>query len=281
MTNILQQPLSDRYHLLELILVADGSSDGTDEIITNLSKNVPLIKTWVFKSRLGKVQCVNKLLKHAAALHIDVAVFPMADTLPEIGTLNLLLQQFENEDVGGTCGRTIPVNGGQSIVGRVVRSIWKVHNLILQDHPKINGEMYAVRPQLIGQVPSYVPWEDAYIEIPILRKGQKITFVEDAVVYMNGPSTFRELIKQRIRINTGYLIVTRREGHKAPTTRVLILVRSCIGLAVGSGASLIPCLIIAAAIEGYARLIAFANYNRQGIPYVWERLTTTKGPLAT
>jgi cellulose synthase/poly-beta-1,6-N-acetylglucosamine synthase-like glycosyltransferase len=274
--SVLGQHLNQKFGLKELVLIVDGSTDGTDLIAKKLSSTNSITKHIITREREGKVACFNKVLIHSRANSIDIAVFPMADTFLGQNALGNLLRAFNDHNVGGACGRVVPMNDSRTLTGRLVQTMWGIHNLVLSKHPKLNGEFYAIRPSLVDSVPRFVPWEDSYLEIPITREGRKIRYVKEAVAYMYGPSSLRELFKQRMRIHVGIQIIRRFENYTIPTSNVTYLAKAIVRTISDEGVTSIPPLAICIMMEGWAKLTGYVNYRRGRVPFRWERLGSTK-----
>src|ERR1700693_4623510 len=101
----LQKRLPKLQHLaypqekLEVIFVSDGSSDGTNQILQNLS--APNVRTIFLRERHGKPLALNQAVM--AARH-DILVFSDAATLFAPDALQKLIRHFSQPGVGAACG---------------------------------------------------------------------------------------------------------------------------------------------------------------------------------
>jgi cellulose synthase/poly-beta-1,6-N-acetylglucosamine synthase-like glycosyltransferase len=274
--NVLNQKIGKKYKLEELIIVVDGSTDGTDIIAKRLAAENPLIKAWIFPKNLGKVECFNRLIRHSQTFGIDIAVFPMADILLGHYALMSLLRVFEDSSVGGACGRIIIENNRKELTGKLTHTIWDIHDVVLSAVPKLNGEFYAVRPNLLTAVPSYIPCEDIYIEVPLIRRGYRISYVRNALVFSRGPSSINELFKQRVRCNLNSKVLNRFENYRIPTNNLQNLIVAFIRIIAAEGWSSVMSLIACSFVENWAKLVSFVQFKKGKNPRKWERLGTTK-----
>ena len=260
--SVLNQNIGENYELEEIIIVVDGSTDGTDIIARRLAADNRLIKAWIFPKNLGKVECFNRLIRHSKTSGIDIAVFPMADVLLGPDALNSLLCVFEERSVGGACGRVIVANNHKELTGKLTHTIWGIHDAVLSAFPKLNGEFYAVRPKLLTKVPSYIPCEDIYIEVPLIRSGHRISYVRNAIVFTRGPSSLNELFKQRVRCNLNSKVLNRFENYRIPTNNLQNLIIAFTKIIAAEGWSSIMSLITCSFVENWAKLVSFVQYKK-------------------
>lgn len=87
---------------LEIIVVSDGSTDGTDDILK--SYRHPLVRAIFMPQRAGKSACQNRAAEDARN---DVLFFTDATTLHPPDALRLLVQYLSDSDVGCVSGRPV------------------------------------------------------------------------------------------------------------------------------------------------------------------------------
>jgi cellulose synthase/poly-beta-1,6-N-acetylglucosamine synthase-like glycosyltransferase/peptidoglycan/xylan/chitin deacetylase (PgdA/CDA1 family) len=194
------------YPDFEIVVVDDGSTDGTGDIVERLDlENVRLIR----QSNAGKPAALNTGVR--AARH-DVIVTVDGDTVFEPDTLTALVQPFREPDVGAVSGNTKVGNRG-GLLGRWQHIEYVMgFNLdrrlydVLRCMPTVPGAIGAFRrPALtdIGGVSSATLAEDTDITIAIGRAGWRVVYAEDARAWTEAPSSLSALWRQRYRWSFG------------------------------------------------------------------------------
>jgi cellulose synthase/poly-beta-1,6-N-acetylglucosamine synthase-like glycosyltransferase/peptidoglycan/xylan/chitin deacetylase (PgdA/CDA1 family) len=194
------------YPDFEIVVVDDGSTDGTGDIVERLDlENVRLIR----QPNAGKPAALNSGVR--AARH-DVIVTVDGDTVFERDTLTALVQPFRDPDVGAVSGNTKVGNRG-GLLGRWQHIEYVMgFNLdrrlydVLRCMPTVPGAIGAFRrPALtdIGGVSSATLAEDTDITIAIGRAGWRVVYAEDARAWTEAPSSLSALWRQRYRWSYG------------------------------------------------------------------------------
>ena len=87
--------------LLEIVIISDGSTDQTGEIVTEFAHQGVVLRH--YEGRIGKTACLNRALPLAAG---GIIVFSDANSSYEKGALKALLGPFQNNTVGFVTGWT-------------------------------------------------------------------------------------------------------------------------------------------------------------------------------
>ena len=202
-----KQKLS-QVEIKEIIVVASGCTDNTEQIVKEHAHRNPKVKLLVQKQRKGKASAINLFLSHAKG---DILVLESADTLPAGETIEKLLAPFNNPQVGMTGGRPWPINGSNGFLGYAAKFLWWMHHRLSLREPKL-GEIVAFR-NFIKQIPYDTAVDEACIEALVTQAGYKKCYVKDAFVYNKGPENLADFLKQRRRIYTGHVHLKKTYGY--------------------------------------------------------------------
>jgi cellulose synthase/poly-beta-1,6-N-acetylglucosamine synthase-like glycosyltransferase len=194
------------YPEVEVIVVDDGSTDRTGEIVESL--DLERVRVLAEENR-GKAEALNTGI--AAARH-DFIVTVDADTVFEPGALRRLVQPFRDGRVGAVAGNT-KVGNRRGLLGRWQHIDYVMgFNLdrrlydVLQCMPTVPGAIGAFRRtalEEIGLFSGATLAEDTDITIALGRAGWRVVYAEDAIAFTEAPSSVSALWRQRYRWSYG------------------------------------------------------------------------------
>jgi cellulose synthase/poly-beta-1,6-N-acetylglucosamine synthase-like glycosyltransferase/peptidoglycan/xylan/chitin deacetylase (PgdA/CDA1 family) len=204
----------------EVIVVDDGSTDGTADLVERL--DLPCVR--VLRQRnLGKPAALNRGID---AARNDLIVTVDADTVFEPQTLGRLVMPFADPAVGAASGNTKVGNRGR-LIGRWQHIEYVMgFNLdrrlydVLQCMPTVPGAVGAFRRAALAQVggiSASTLAEDTDMTIAIGRAGWRVVYVDDARGWTEAPASLAALWRQRYRWSYGTMQAVWK--HKAALWR--------------------------------------------------------------
>jgi cellulose synthase/poly-beta-1,6-N-acetylglucosamine synthase-like glycosyltransferase len=261
--------------LREVIVVASGCTDGTEDIARAFAARDPRFDLQVQPRREGKASAVNLFLARARE---DVLVLCSADLLPAPDTLDKLVAPLAEPEIGMTTCRPVPVDDPRTFLGFAAHLLWDLHHHVNERSFKA-GEMIAFR-KVFQRIPFKTSVDEASIEPVVRAQGYGVRYVGDAVVFNKGPATTRDFLSQRRRIYAGHLALRDEVGYRVSTVsglRVLGIMLQHLDWRPRPFAW----SWAVAGLEAYGRWLGVRDYRRKRDHSVWEIARTTKRLDAT
>src|SRR5438067_9085168 len=212
-------------HVAELIVVASGCTDATVPIVTAIARDEARVRLLVQERREGKASAINLFLGAARA---PLLLLVGADVLVKDGTIDALLRHFGDPSVGMVGGQPLPVNDEGTFLGHTVHLLWRVHDRVARDAPKL-GEVVAWR-NVVPHIPLDTAVDEMSLQALIAQLGYRLVYEPRATVYNRGPATVRDFLRQRRRIYAGHLRIRQQQGYAASTMSAARVGRALLAL---------------------------------------------------
>ncbi|WP_055629012.1 polysaccharide deacetylase family protein [Streptomyces hirsutus] len=198
--------LMDSDHPIEVLVIDDGSSDGTARIVEAMGlPNVRVIR----QLNAGKPAALNRGLANA---RYDIVVMMDGDTVFEPSTVRELVQPFGDPRVGAVAGNA-KVGNKDSLIGAWQHIEYVMgFNLdrrmydILGCMPTIPGAVGAFRRSALvplGGMSDDTLAEDTDVTMALHRAGWRVVYAENARAWTEAPETVQQLWSQRYRWSYG------------------------------------------------------------------------------
>lgn len=185
--------------LLQIIVVSDGSTDGTNDILKNCRDSG--IQSIFLPVRVGKAEALNHAIEAARG---DVIVFMDARQRIESDSLKILTENFADRSVGCASGALMLEDGAPNSP-RGVRSYWNLEKAVRRCESSsgsavgCTGALYAARRLLLPRLPAGLILDDVFIPMEISRLGARVIFDERALVWDQLPSSSRKEFRRKVR----------------------------------------------------------------------------------
>jgi cellulose synthase/poly-beta-1,6-N-acetylglucosamine synthase-like glycosyltransferase len=205
----IESTLASDYPNFEVIVVDDGSTDGTWRAaeLYQASGQVRLFR----QANGGKASALNLALDETES---EIVVGIDADSCVHPQALRRLARHFEDPEVGAVAGRVLVGNRErlltklQSLEYVVAQGVDRRAKEFLNGIPVVPGAIGAWRANAVLEAGIYSDetlTEDADLTMAIIRTGYRVVYEEDAIATTEAPATVRNLLLQRLRWSLGMM----------------------------------------------------------------------------
>jgi len=187
--------------LLEVLVVSDGSTDGTDEIAAEFAaEGVKLLRA----ARGGKATALNAGMAQATG---EVLLFTDVRQRLDPAALKNLVACFADPSVGVVSGELILIETGREGESGT-NAYWRYEKWIRKNLSRLDslfgatGACYAIRRELAAPLPKGTLLDDVHLPLKAFFQGYRLIFEESARVY-DYPAPMRSEFRRKLRTLAG------------------------------------------------------------------------------
>ena len=204
----IRSALASGYPKLEILVIDDGSTDHTAELVRDNYGRDPRVRLLLQPNR-GKPTALNNGLAEATG---EIIVSIDADTIVDPNAIPFLVRHFADPKVGAVAGNVKVINRNRWLTRWQALEYITSQNLekrafdLLNCIPVVPGAAGAWRTEVLrshGGFSGDTVAEDTDLTLTIRREGWKILYDEDAIGRTEVPETVEALIRQRFRWTFG------------------------------------------------------------------------------
>ena len=163
---------------LEVIVVSDGSSDGTAAVLAQF-KDDSRVRTIVKSASQGKAAGLNDAIQSARG---EVLLFTDARQQIEPGALRLLLENFADPDVGAASGELMLGDPASGETAKGMGVYWRIEKTIRELESSsgsvagATGAIYCACRGLLDPIPEGTILDDVLLPMQVVRRGSRVVF---------------------------------------------------------------------------------------------------------
>jgi biofilm PGA synthesis N-glycosyltransferase PgaC len=168
--------------LCQVVVVSDGSTDGTERILSSHAAD-PRVHVIMNQLPRGKASGLNDAIAMASG---EIIVFTDARQQIEPGAIRLLAENFTDPEVGCVSGALMLGDPGAGETGKGMGLYWGIEKKIRELESAAGsvvgatGAIYSVRREFLSSVPEGTILDDVYIPMQVARQGKRIVFEDRA-----------------------------------------------------------------------------------------------------
>lgn len=187
---------------LQVIIVSDGSTDGTNAILDRVQD--AWIEAVTLSQRGGKANALNYAV--ARASH-DLLVFSDAGTMFDPDAVRKLVRHFANPQIGAACGALRFQASSESQQTEGV--YWKYESALRLMESRLgaslnaSGAVYALRREAYQPLSRGAVLDDLLVPMNARKLGYRVIYDPEAIATDYAPETIRGEFARRVRIAAG------------------------------------------------------------------------------
>lgn len=206
---------------IEVIVVNDGSTDKTGEVVRSLQNKYPNLTLVDWHVNKGKREGMTEGFRRAKG---EIVVQLDSDSYIDPQTFPNIIEPFQNPEIGAVCAHGEPQNAGDNIWTKMQSAYYFVSFRILKAGESTfhtvmccSGCSSAYRKSVVMPIldlwlnekflGSRVIWgEDRSLTSWVLKSGYKTIYTTKTLAYTIVPDSFKKLLKQQVRWKKSWIV---------------------------------------------------------------------------
>jgi poly-beta-1,6-N-acetyl-D-glucosamine synthase len=196
---------------LQIIVVSDGSTDRTVEILNE--QTLSIIPVILDKPR-GKAGALNEAVRRATG---ELLVFLDARQVVDCNAISELVSCFADLNVGAASGELLLESSANAPAGNALGIYWKIEKTVRKLESAsgsvigVTGAIYAVRRELYTEIPVGTILDDVFVPMNVARMGYRVVFQPSAIARDRLFSDEGKEFARKVRTLTGNYQLLRLE----------------------------------------------------------------------
>ncbi|MFA5515339.1 MAG: glycosyltransferase family 2 protein [Desulfuromonadales bacterium] len=198
---------------LEVIVVSDGSNDGTDAAVKAIAD--PRLRLLRQYPRAGKTAALNAAVQLARG---EILVFSDANSLFRPDALGKLVRNFADPQVGYVTGKMVYVDARGTIAGDGCGAYMRYENWLRRQESAfgsvigVDGGIDAVRRALYRPMrPDQLP--DFVLPLAVVDQGYRVVYEPEALLHEASLENPRDEYRMRVRVSLRALWALKDMRH--------------------------------------------------------------------
>ena len=163
---------------LEIVMVSDGSTDSTNQILSEHTAN-PRVRVILNPQQQGKAAGLNAAM---SSVRGEIVVFTDARQQIEPDAIRVLVENFADPEIGCASGELMLGDPETGEAEQGMGMYWRIEKAVRELESAVGsvvgatGAIYGVRRKLLVNVPDEAILDDVYIPMHVVRRGARVIF---------------------------------------------------------------------------------------------------------